>query len=117
MSDRLLRAYVRLKALRSHVNHFYVPETYVVEYHEILDQVETTGVDVEEFRIQLQQLNHRVTSWNAISGRRTYSNERFVSGAFFRSKLDAVLMYFGFATSADESPREIGFRVPRASED
>lgn len=115
MPDQLLRAYARLKALRENVVEHDVAETYVLEYHEILDQVEGTGIELEEFRIPVNQLGQKVTSWNPRTGHKTLSKGTFVAGTYFRSKLDAVLMYFSFSAGSEETPREIGFTPPAAS--
>ncbi len=75
----------------------------------ILDQIEATGVDVKQFRTDPHHLKQHVTSWNRMTGHRSYSRDRYVQGAFFRSKLDAVLMYFSFEMKTEEPQREVGF--------
>lgn len=109
MSDLLLRAYARLQALRANVNASSIPEVYIVEYHEILDQIESSGVDLAEFRVGSQHLKQHVISWNRMTGHRSYSDVRYVQGAFFRSKLDAVLMYFSCGRESGGTQREVGF--------
>ena len=49
MSDRLLRAYARLKAFEISCQSLLRSRDYVIEYHEILDQVQTTELMWKNF--------------------------------------------------------------------
>jgi hypothetical protein len=110
--DQLIRTYVRLSALMKNLeSKGSIKETYVSEYHSIVTQLEAGGWEIEEFKIPETVLHQRVTSWNPLSGHKTLSKNRFVAGAFFMSKLDAILGYFDLLTEPEEK-KHIGFSAP-----
>ena len=110
-SDRIARAYSRLRALRKNTpDQYYVDEEYVRQYHESLQHLAEVGFDIAEFEIPDDWIKRRVAS----SGPRgiRYRKVREAVRSKFLSKLDAVLEYFAFTISpvSDKTPREeIGF--------
>ncbi|MFC1949631.1 hypothetical protein ACFLW0_05620 [Chloroflexota bacterium] len=107
--DTLARAIVRLSALRNNVTKMsLVPETYVAEYHKVLDKLVSVKIDVSEFRIPEQEIKPEAGPVDYLSGRVTkYSSERYVSERFFLIQIDTILGYLKVITS--EKPRGIGF--------
>ena len=106
--DVLARAFATLSSLRKNINQMgSVPETYVHEYHRVLDKLENIKIDVSEFRIPESEIKPKVTSINIISGETKYSSEKYVSEKYLLTKIDAILGYFEIITS--EKPRRIGF--------
>lgn len=60
-SDKLARAYARLRALRENLPEYrYIDEVYVEQYHEALRHLEEIGFDVAEFRVRPEHLT-RIT--------------------------------------------------------
>ena len=109
--DGLIRAYARLSALRSNVEkmkEYSVTETYVREFHSVLDKLEMNGLEVSDFRIPDSLVKPRITS-SGFDGR-SYSEEKYADRSFLLLKLDAILGYFEIVTS--EKPKTIGFRAP-----
>jgi hypothetical protein len=109
--DVLARAYATLSSLRKNVGEITtgVEETYVHEFHGVLDKLENIGIDVSEFRIPDSAVQPRVTAvWEG--GGRSYSEEKYVAKPFILTKLDAILGYFEIIMS--EKPRSIGFHLP-----
>ena len=107
--DELVRAYAILQALRKNIGQmtdYSILETYVNEFHSVLDRLEGIGIDVSEFRVPDSAVKPRLTaSW--VGGGRSYSEEKYVARSFILTKLDAILNYFEIITS--EKPRKIGF--------
>ncbi len=116
--DALARAYATLSSLRKNIGEMTadrVLETYVREFHAALDKLESTGIDVSEFRIPDSELKHRDTAASMyVGGKRISpyepSKEKYVDKSFILTKLDAILGYFEIITS--EKPRKIGFTKP-----
>ena len=106
--DELARAYVMLLSLRKNIAEatfrFGVTETYVREFHDVLDRLKGIGLEVSEFRIPDSQVYRRV-SVSSLEGD-SYT-PKAVDKAFMLTKLDAILGYFEIITS--EKPRRIGF--------
>ena len=110
--DTLARAYAMLSSLRKNIDQITsgVTETYVREFHTVLDRLEDTGIDVSEFRIPDSLVKPRVrASWIGEGGRSetSYSEEKYVERTYILTKIDAILGYFQIITS--EKPRRIGF--------
>ncbi len=113
--DKLTRALARLTGLKQNLaQHRGVEEVFVDEYHAILDELNSLGFDLDEFRIPTELLTHRVTSWNVLSGRKAYSQTRSVGGDYFSAKLDALIMYF--QTAGERRYRTHSDRLFRTSE-
>ncbi len=110
--DILARTLATLSSLRKNIDQMTThnaPEKYVLEFHTVLDRLESIGIDVAEFRIPDSAVKPRITaSWmeGAIS-KESYSEEKYVERSFILTKLDAILGYFEIITS--EKPRKIGF--------
>jgi len=114
--DVLARACERLSALRKNIGEmvdYLVLETYVQEFHAVLDRIEGIGIDVSEFRIPDSEVKPKVTNVSPVSyiggggGHVSYSKEKYVDKSFILTKLDAILGYF-----KSEKPRKIGFHTP-----
>ncbi len=116
-NDKLLRAYARLSSLKENLpKNELVPETFVIEYHDAFRHVEDLGFDVDEFKIPVNLVKPKVTSFNAISGEKTYSTTSFVDRNFLLTKLTAALSYFTLSMQSRETPpstQTIGFKAPR----
>lgn len=93
-----------------------VEETYVREFHTVLDKLEGIDIDVSDFRIPDSEVTPVDMSGPLVfdldSGSKItpphYSKEKYVGKSFILMKLDAILGYFEIITS--EKPRSIGFR-------
>jgi hypothetical protein len=109
--DTYARAYALLSSLRDNINQmkdYSIEDTYVSEYHAVLDRLESIGVDVSDFRVPDSEVRPRVTA--AWEGGQSYSDGKYVKRSFLLVKLDAILGYFKILTS--EPPRTIGFTPP-----
>ena len=111
--DTLVRAYSKLKSLREHISQMSspIPETYVREYHSVLDKLESIRIDVSEFRIPDSEVKPRTVASQYVEGRKIWSSD--VIGAeksFILTQLDAILGYFEIITS--EKPKKMGFHTP-----
>jgi hypothetical protein len=112
--DKLARSLARLTGLKQNLaQHQRIEEVFVDEYHAILDELKNLGFDLDEFRIPIELLTHRVTSRNVVSGRKTYSQTRSIGADYFSSKLDGLLMYFQLQGTGGMEPITIGFSAPR----
>ena len=110
--DILARAYVTLSSLRKNIGQmtgYSVLETYVHEFHTVLDRLEGIEIDVAEFHIPDSAVKPRITaSWmEGTISKESHSKEKDVERSFILTKLDAILDYFEIITS--EKPRKIGF--------
>ena len=105
--DAFTRAYATLTSLRKNINemNYGVLETYVREFHNVLDKLEGIGIDVSEFRIPTSEVKPRITSVSREG--RHYSEEKYVDKSYILTKIDAILGYFEIVTS--DKPRKIGF--------
>ena len=116
--DIFTRAYTMLTSLRTNIDKMtaLIPETYVHEFHVVLDKLESIGKDVAEFRIPDSEVKPKVTGVSAVSyigggeSHVSYSGEKYVDQSFILTKLDAILGYFEIITS--KKPRRIGFSPP-----
>ncbi len=114
-NDVFARAYARLSALRKIIGDmvdYLVLETYVQEFHAVLDKLKAIGIDVAEFRVPNSLVQPRIeSSWYDGSGsHQSYSEEKYIDKSFILTKLDAILGYFEITMS--EKPRKIGFSPP-----
>ena len=113
--DKLARAYVMLSALRKNIDQMTsVTETYVTQFHTVLDRLEAIKIDVSDFRIPDLVVKPKVTGVPAVNyltgesrGHVSYSKEKYVDKSFILTKLDAIIGYLKNITS--EKPRRIGF--------
>lgn len=114
--DTLARAYAMLSSLRKNIDQMTtnnVPETYVHEFHAVLDRLEGIGKDVSEFRIPDSKIAPRVTAIHTLTfpdspkGGADYSKEKYVDKSLILTKLDAILSYFEIITSKE--PRKMGY--------
>lgn len=113
--DVLARAYATLSSLRKNIDQMtaLVPETYLREFHAMLDRLEGIGIDVSEFRIPDSEVKPKVTSVSPVNyiggggGHVSYSKEKYVDKPYILTKIDAILGYFEIITS--EKPKRIGF--------
>lgn len=106
-SDKLMRAYARLRALRDNLStDRYIELMYVEQYHEALQHLEENGFDVAEFRISPEHLKDITIGAN--------KKRLHVERPLLLSKLDAVLTYFELAVQ--RPPAAIGFKAPSSKE-
>ena len=110
--DELIRAYAMLQALRKNIDKmtdYSIPEKYIDEFHNVLDKLESGGIETNDFRIPDSLIKPRVTSSSWSEGRsyHSYSDEKYVERMFILTKLDAILGYFEIITS--EKPKKMGF--------
>jgi len=115
--DELARAYATLSSLRKNIDQktvpYSVPETFVHEFHTVLDKLEGIGIEVSEFRIPDKEVTPTVTAFRSLTFSNkpagpVYSKEKYVDKLFILTKLDAILGYFEIITS--EKPRKIGYK-------
>ena len=115
--DIFTRAYTMLTTLRTNIDKMtaLIPETYVHEFHVVLDKLESIGKDVAEFRIPDSEVKPKVTGVSPVSyiggggGHVSYSEEKYVERTYILTKIDAILGYFEIITS--EKPKKTGFRT------
>ena len=111
--DKVARAYATLTSLRKNVSEMreqLIVETYVREYHAVLDRLEGIGIDITEFRVPDSQVKPKITSsmWDDSGSHHSYSEEKYVDKPYLLTKIDSILSYFEIITS--EKPRRIGFK-------
>lgn len=107
--NELLQNYTLLSSLKNNINksHHYTHEKYVEEYHQILDGMEKSGINLEKFKIPEKELKNMMSSFNYITGQKTYRNYKEIETSFFLTKLEALLNYFSLIS---QSPKpQIGF--------
>lgn len=110
--DVLARAYARLSSLRKNVSQMSVNqilETYVNEYHAILDKLKGIGIEISEFLIPDSLVKPKITSssWEGGISHHNYSEEKYVDKPFLLTKIDSILGYFEIIIS--EKPKKMGF--------
>jgi len=111
--DVLARAFSMLSALRKNIDQMEhsVLETYVVEYHKVLEKLEGCGLVLDDFRISSSEVKQEVTSVY-MDGTKSYTDEKYIDKPFILTKLDAIIGYFEIITS--EKPKKMGFRKPNS---
>ena len=117
MDDRIVEAYVRLKALRDHAPQGRIAPKFVDELNEGLALLEDAAqVRLGSFRITQQDMHPAETrrSFNrATRSFRAFTTEAYCEQAVFRMRLDGALAMFELLTSAKASGKPpIGFRPP-----
>lgn len=99
--DELIRAYAALSSLRKNIGAMkldIVSDTYINEYHSILEKIKNIGIEVIDFYIP-----------NSLRQDYTFHpGEKHVERTYFLLKIDAVLGYFEIITSPEL--KKIGFR-------
>ncbi len=110
--DILARAFATLSSLRKNIDQmtdYSITETYVREFHTVLDRLEGIEIDLSEFRIPDSKVEPRIrASWmEGNTSKHEYFEEKYVDKSFILTKLDAILGYFEIITS--EKPKKIGF--------
>ena len=110
MSQQLVEAYARLKALKSNLPTS-VNEVFVNEFHQILGLLEKlSGADLGSFRVPGSQIRPRLVSANYLTGEETFSGDKYVQHSFLMMKIDGVLNMFEHVLSQPKP--EIGFKPP-----
>ena len=117
-SDAIVRAFAPLTALRQSLpEQRLLDESWVREYHGVLDALESLGFQLGEFRVAGEHLKtvRRQTHAETQGAPARYAHDALVQleRGHLLAKLDAVLAYFEFVTNA--GPREkfpVGFRPP-----
>lgn len=109
----LLEAFARLKSLRQNVPDPYVEVKYVNEFHEVLDLLERrSGSSLEALRIPSSEVRRVVVASNYLDGSVEYSNAPYCDAAFFKMRVDAVLIMFEMVMGSTPGPT--GFKPPQA---
>ena len=110
--QELIEGYARLKALQSNLpDRSSVEEKYVAEFHSILNLlIQTSGLDLSNFRIPDSELKPIVTGGNYRTGTVDYSDDNYCQQAFMMMKIDGVLTFFEIQ-SPQPKPK-IGFSPP-----
>jgi hypothetical protein len=112
--DVLARAYAKLSALRKNIDQMAdyrskITETYVREFHYVLDSLESLAIDITEFRVPDSEVKPLITG-SSLEGGKRYSDDKYVDKSFILTKIDAILGYFEIITA--DKPRRIGFHTP-----
>jgi len=110
--DKLLRLYVKLRALRTQLGDRGgdVAETIVREYSGLISELEMLGVNLNDFQIPPDWAHPSMTSFNLLSGSKTYSRTLYVERTLFLTRFDGLLSYFKVAYLTPVAARpEIGF--------
>lgn len=99
-------AYARLQALRENLpDKGKVGERLLREMNDALDSLADLGYEVSAFRITDSDLSPRLSSENPRTGKKHYSEERFIDSILMRTKLDGLLLLFQIKASGTK----IGF--------
>lgn len=110
--DTFARTYAMLAALRENIAQMGdVDEIYVREFHDVLDMLESIGIEVSGFRIPDSEVAPHLRSFNRITGESVYSTKKYVPRRLILIKLDAILGYFKITTA--EKPKSIGFQTSK----
>ena len=111
-SDKMVRVYTRLKALRDNLpDSFQVNEKYVSEYHSLVNELSTiTGSALDEFNVSSQEIKPKLVAVALGGGGRQYSNDCYCERPLLLAKIDALLSYFQI-TFLSEDKQRIGFRL------
>lgn len=111
-TDEILRAYSIISSLKSNIPDNYEIEKYWVDqYHAAIEKLEkSTNIDLSDFRIPDNRLDHPVVSLNVRTGEPIYGEGFVCERSVLIQKLDAILIYFsGINTGKNKT---IGFIKP-----
>lgn len=112
MNKELAKLLARLTALKNNLPKNLVERKYADEFNSVLTELEkNSGENLNEFKISASEIKPRVTSFNMLSGNRTYSAESYCDREFLLMKIDGVLGYFTLLLQPDEIKNQIGFSV------
>ena len=110
-NDKLMRAYARLRALRENLpQQFRVDKVYVDQFHEAIQHLQDSDIDVEEFQIRREHLVRTAIGKDRNTGELQYSTPR-IDRALLLAKIDAVIGYFELATQ--RRPRPLALNHPQ----
>ncbi len=114
MNELVRTVYAGLLGLKKSLDpkDFYIAETYVAEYHKILQDLKGAGIDIEKFEIPSIAVAPRISWKDSLTGEVGYMTERQVERTLFMSKLEKALIYIelGFKERYQEPERKIGFQ-------
>lgn len=91
--EKYKRAHARLTSLKNNLSDAMIHEKYVSEYHQILDSLAETGIEIQEFKIPVSELKQSWASSNYMTGEVEYNDYKEVERTFFLYKLDSILSY------------------------
>jgi hypothetical protein len=112
MDKELAKLLARLTALKNNLPKHLVSRKYADEFNSILAELEkSSGEDLNEFKIPASEIQPRVTSFNMISGQKTYSFDSYCEREFLLMKIDGVLGYFTLLLQPTEIKNQMGFLV------
>ncbi|HEV2036766.1 MAG TPA: hypothetical protein VGU71_21660 [Candidatus Dormibacteraeota bacterium] len=80
--DKLRRIEARLIGLRKNADGPMVPETFLTELNQVLDDLEVVGIPADEFRLP-----------KSTPVEQEFGGGSVIDGPFFRVKLDAAIQY------------------------
>lgn len=111
-SDKILRIYTRLRALKEHLpGSSQLHQKYVDEYHSLIKELsDATGEELDEFSIATQEIKPKLVAVGIAGGVKHYSKDAYCERALLLMKMDALLSYFNIKYLSKEE-RKIGFRL------
>ncbi len=114
-NDKLLRVYSRLRGLRHNLPDGHPDYTMnwpqVRDYMQILEELESIGIDISDFKIPDELLSNQTTMSNYLTREMVDTGRPKVTEGYIKSKIDALLSYFEL-TTAPAPKSQIGFRSP-----
>ncbi|MEX0931220.1 MAG: hypothetical protein WDZ88_00555 [Candidatus Paceibacterota bacterium] len=93
--EKYKRAHARLTSLKENLDYPMIHEKYVSEYHQILNSLADTGIEIDEFKIPDSELKQSWASSNYMTGEVEYNDYKEIEKTFFLYKLDSLLNYLG----------------------
>lgn len=113
--DKLKRIFAQLSAIKVNLPEGYdINEKYIDTYNKLVDEL-ASGMDesLNEFLVPNNELRHRITSGNYLTGETNYSEDRWCERGMFLMKLDSLMGYFTLTLQpVPQTPEhQLGFRV------
>lgn len=104
-ADRIARARARLKSFRDSLPQWHtLPQKYVDEFHELISDLGSAGVDVRDFAVPDSALTRQVSSSNYITREVRYHPELHVERAMFLSRVDGLVEYLNRTSASRTTP-------------
>ena len=80
--EKYKRAFARLTSLKENLDNAMIHEKYVNEYHQILNSLADTGVEIDEFKISDSELKQSWASSNYMTGEVEYNDYKEIEKTF-----------------------------------
>ena len=91
MNKELAKLLARLTALKNNLPKNLVERKYADEFNLVLVELEKNASEnLDEFKIPTTEIQPRITSFNMLSGNKTYSSESYCDREFLLMKIDGV---------------------------